>query len=144
MSNWLENTPYDLLGVSPTATKKEIQAAYDKARRAERDTRKQRELSDARDQLTRVEKRLSIDAFVLDIAIETDEDKLVKEISPLTTQEPNWLSFADVQGIMKYDTAQLVDLVIDISISTAQHPSTEIQPIARYSGIEQFEKDLGL
>lgn len=144
MSNWLENSPYALLGVPQTATKKEIQTAYDKARRAEKETRKQRELSDARDQLTRVEKRLTVDAFVLDVAAQTDEDMLVRGIMPLTRGEPDWLSFADLQAVLKYDLAQLVDLVAETSISSVQHPSTEVRPIDRYSGIEQFEKDLGI
>jgi len=144
MSNWLENTPYQLLGISPIASKKEIQAAYDKARRAEKETRRQRELSDARDQLTRVEKRLAVDAFVFPVKNTVDEDALIKEITPLTDREPDWLSLIDVQAIVRHDAAQLIALIIENSVSTTQHSSRDMKPLDHYSGIEQFEKDLDL
>jgi hypothetical protein len=141
MTNWLEDNLYSLLEISPNATKKEIQAAYDKARRATKETRRQRELSDARDQLTRVEKRLAIDAFVLDVAENINEMELEKEITPLTTTHPDWLSFLDVPAVIAHDTEQLTNLIITLSIPIT---TQELKPIDHYDGLQAFEKDLGL
>jgi hypothetical protein len=143
MPDWFTDTPYDLLGIERNTSKKQVTTAYNKAIKG-KDKLQQKALSEARDKLERSSKRILVDAFLPDLESGVDEQALVEQLTRHEDESVDWLSFIDTDAIFVHDTRELLSRVTRMTFTDPIVPEGVIRHVERYSGLDDFAKELGL